>query len=121
MPQISIIVEFETQGGREDEFIALMKDHARKTLAEERGCLRFEVVKVLDAKGAPAPNLILVTELYADQTALALHRDNPRMAGLRNAYAPMIATRRLTLGEVLADSRRDSGLMPDQLNASNDG
>jgi len=121
LPQISIIVEFETQEGREGEFTSLMKDHARRTLAEEPGCLRFEVLKVVDADGSPIPNLVMVSELYADQAALAVHRDNPRMGGLRSAYTPMIKTRRLVIAEVLSDAAEEIGLTPDQLNASNDG
>jgi len=121
LPQISIIVEFETQDGREEEFTSLMKDHARRTLAEETGCLRFEVLKVVDADGSPIPNLVMVSELYADQAALAVHRDNPRMGGLRSAYTPMIKTRRLVIAEVLSDAGEETGLTPDQLNASNDG
>jgi autoinducer 2-degrading protein len=119
--QISIIVEFETQEGHEEEFTSLMRDHARRTLAEEPGCLRFEVLKVVDADGAPTPGLVMVSELYADKAALALHRNNPRMGGLRNAYTPMIKTRRLIIAEVLSDVGEEKGLTPAQLNASNDG
>lgn len=119
--QISIIVEFETQAGREEEFTSLMMDHARRTRAEEPGCLRFEVLKNIDAHGAPVPDLVMVSELYADKAALALHGENPRMSGLRKAYAPLIKTRRLIMAEVLANRDEETGLTPDQLNASNDG
>jgi autoinducer 2-degrading protein len=119
--QISIIVEFETQEGREAEFTSLMRDHARRTLAEEPGCLRFEVLKVVDADGTPVPHQVVVSELYADKAALAVHRDNPRMGGLRNAYTLMIKTRRLIVAEVLSDAGEETGLTPAQLNASNDG
>ena len=63
MPQISIIVDYETHEGREQEFAALIKDHARRTLFEEDGCLRFEVLKPVDADGAPIPNRMMVSEL----------------------------------------------------------
>jgi len=119
--QISIIAEFETQEGREAEFTSLMRDHARRTLAEEPGCLRFEVLKIVDAEGTPTPGLVMVSELYADKAALQQHRDNPRMGGLRNAYTPMIKTRRLIMAEVLSDAGEEKGLKPAQLNASNDG
>ena len=75
MPQISIIVEYETHEGREEEFAALIKDHARRTLFEEEGCLRFEVLKPIDAEGAPIPNRMMVNELYADRTAVDLARN----------------------------------------------
>ena len=120
MPQISIIVEFETHEGREAEFTALIKDHARRTLFEEDGCLRFEVLKPVDAEGAPIPNRMMVSELYADRTAVDMHSANPRMATVRAALGPLVKSRRLILSEVLSDQVDTEGLTPDQLNASND-
>lgn len=121
MPQISIIVEFETHEGREAEFAALIKDHARRTLFEEDGCLRFEVLKPVDADGAPIPNRMMVNELYADQTAVDLHGANPRLATVRAAFGPLVKSRRLILSRVVADQLDEEGLTPDELNASNDG
>jgi quinol monooxygenase YgiN len=121
VPQISIIVEFETHEGREAEFTALIKDHARRTLFEEDGCLRFEVLKPVDAEGAPIPNRMMVSELYADQTAVDLHGSNPRLAIVRAAFGPMLKSRRLILSQVVADQLDEEGLTPDELNASNDG
>jgi autoinducer 2-degrading protein len=80
VPRISIIVEYETQEGREQEFASLIKDHARRTLFEEEGCLRFEVLKPVDAGGRPIPDRMMVSELYADQTAVDAHGQNPRLA-----------------------------------------
>jgi quinol monooxygenase YgiN len=120
VPQISIIVEYETHEGRETEFASLIKDHARRTLFEEEGCLRFEVLKPVDADGAPLPNRMMVSELYADHTAVDLHRSNPRLAIVRAALEPLLKSRRLILAEVL-DEPDEEGLMPYELNASNDG
>ncbi|HEY6632628.1 MAG TPA: antibiotic biosynthesis monooxygenase [Rhizobiaceae bacterium] len=120
MPQISIIVEYETHEGREAEFTALIKDHARRTLFEEAGCLRFEVLKPVAEDGATLPNRMMVSELYADRTAVDLHKANPRLATVRSALQPLLKSRRLMLSEVL-DEPDEKGLTPDQLNASNDG
>ncbi|MDQ2632914.1 MAG: antibiotic biosynthesis monooxygenase [Pseudomonadota bacterium] len=120
MPQISIIVEYETQEGREKEFTALIKDHARRTLFEEEGCLRFEVLKPVDADGAPIPNRMMVSELYADQAAVDLHGSNPRLATVRAALGPLLKSRRLTQAQVV-DEPEEAGMTPDELNASNDG
>lgn len=120
MPQISIIVEYETHEGREAEFAALIKDHARRTLFEEDGCLRFEVLKPVDAKGAPIPNRMMVSELYADQTAVDQHGNNPRLATVRAAFGPLLKSRKVTLAQVV-DRAEDEGMAPDELNASNDG
>lgn len=120
MPLISIIVEYETHEGREEDFASLIKDHARRTLFEEDGCLRFEVLKPVNADGAPIPNRMMVSELYADQTAVDLHGDNPRLAIVRAAFGPLLKSRKLTLAQVV-DEVAEEGLTPEELNASNDG
>lgn len=121
MQQISIIVEYETHEGREQEFASLIKDHARRTLFEEEGCLRFEVLKPVDADGRPIPNRMMVSELYADQTAVDAHGQNPRLAAIRAAFAPLLKSRRLIISELVDETAEEQGLMPDELNASNDG
>jgi quinol monooxygenase YgiN len=122
MPQISIIVEYETHEGREEEFAALIKDHARRTLIEEAGCLRIEVLRPLDARGAPLPNRMMVSELYADQTAFDLHGNNPRLASVRAGLTPLLKSRRLILAQLVDEEPvADEGLAPEELNASNDG
>jgi quinol monooxygenase YgiN len=120
VPQIAIIVEYELHEGREAAFASLIKEHARRTLFEEDGCLRFEVLKPMDDAGKPIGNRMMVSELYADQTAVDLHRDNPRMAILRAAMDPLLKSRRLTLAKVV-DEPEEEGLTPAELNASNDG
>lgn len=120
MPQMSIIVEYEIEDGREDEFASLIKDHARRTLFEEDGCLRFEVLKPVDENGEPVANRLMVSELYADRTAVDLHNNNPRLATVRAAFGPLLKSRKLTLAE-LVDEPDDEGMTPAELNASNDG
>lgn len=121
VPRMSIIVEYETQNGREEEFTALIKDHARRTLIEEEGCLSFEVLKPVDENGAPIPNRMMVSELYIDQNAVALHTANPRLAAVRAAFAPLVKSRRMIVSQVIDGEPAEVGLTPEELNASNDG
>ena len=79
MPEMTIIVEFETHEGLEPQLTALLRDHALLTREEEPGCLRFEVLKPVDPDGAPIPNRLLVSELYTDAAAVAAHERNPRL------------------------------------------
>ena len=121
MPELTIIVEFETLDGKEAEFIAAISDHARRTLAEEPGCLRFEVIKPIERDGTPIPNRVMVNELYRDEAALTAHENNPRMPSLRGVTGPLLKSRRLILSKAVVDPRVDEGLPPEDLNASNDG
>ncbi len=120
MTQLTIIVEFETLDGSEEAFTALMRDHARKTLNEEPGCLRFEVIKPVERDGTPVPNRLMVNELYADEAAVTAHEANPRMPGLREATGPLLKSRRLIMARALDVQPEETGLTPDQLNATND-
>lgn len=120
MTEMTIIVEFETLDGKEAEFTRIISDHARRTLQEEPGCKRFEVIKPLDDDFRPKPNLVIVNELYADQAAVLAHRANPRMGPLGTAIAPLLKSRRAILAHALGEPRVDGGKRPEELNAAND-
>lgn len=120
MTEMTIIVEFETLEGAEPEFIRIMSDHAMRTLNEEPGCLRFDVIKPLDEDGAPIDNKVMVNELYADQAAVDAHNANPRLKTLRAATGPLLKSRRLILAKSLADRPVEVGRPPSELNAAND-
>ena len=102
MPQIAIIVEFETLPGQQASFEALIREHARRSLAEEPGCLRFEILHALDETGHRIPDRVLVNELYADRAAVTAHRNTERMPKLGAAISPLLASRRLIEAEVEA-------------------
>lgn len=120
MAEMTIIVEFETLEGAEPEFIRLISDHAQRTLHEEPGCLRFDVLKPLGEDGQPLPNRVMVNELYADQSAVTAHNANPRMGPLRQSTGPLLKSRRLILAKSLSDRAPDHGKLPSELNAAND-
>jgi autoinducer 2-degrading protein len=121
VPQMSVIVEYEIHDGREEDFTALMKDHARRTLYEEHGCRRFEVLEPVDETGTPIPGRLMVSELYIDQSALTAHMESPRLAALRSNIGPLVKSRRLLVSRLIDDQAEETGLAPDELNAANDG
>ncbi len=121
MTQMTVIVEFDTLEGAEPEFTRIMSDHANRTLVEEPGCLRFEVIKPVGKDGEPMPNQVMVNELYSDQAALAAHNTNPRIQTVRDAIAPLLKSRRLIVARSILERRVDDGTPPAELNAANDG
>lgn len=120
MPAVTIIVEFETIEGKSAEFEHIMIDHARRTLNEEPGCLRFEVIRPLDDAGAPRETALIVNELYADDAAVAAHRANPRMGLLGDTIRPLLKSRRLIQAVSVKESLPEEGKRPEELNAAND-
>lgn len=121
MQHWSIIVEFETQDGREDEVAALLGDHARRTLAEEDGCLKFDVLRPVDRQGNWIPGKVIVSETYAGEAAVTAHESGSRMQPLGAALAPLLKSRRKIYSLVAGTGNPEEGLTPAQLNASNDG
>lgn len=120
MPAITIIVEFETVDGAEAEFTRVIIEHARRTLQEEPGCLRFEVVQPMDAEGRPLPNQLMVNELYADQAAVDIHRGTPRMAILADTIKPLVKSKRSIRALAVGAPAVAEGIRPENLNAAND-
>ncbi len=94
MPKIAIHVEFRPKPGCHAAFDALIREHARLTLAEEPGCERFEVLQPVN-KGVKDESRVLLCEVYKDQAAFEEHGRNPRLAKVRETYASLIESRTL--------------------------
>jgi len=116
----AIIVEYEIEAGRIDTFRALIMDHARRTLQEEQGCLRFEVLEPVDRDGRPIPDRLMVSEIYASPLAVAQHGQNPRLERVRAAMVPLVKSRRLVMARVLDHRAAEEGIRPENLSAAND-
>lgn len=97
MSRICIVVEFTPKPGCFDAFHAHISAHAKATLAEEPGCERFDVMKVLDDNGAPDGARIMLVEVYKDMDAVTVHRANPRMPIVGESSKHLIADRKLSL------------------------
>ncbi|MEJ6783410.1 putative quinol monooxygenase [Aminobacter sp. Piv2-1] len=117
---MTIIVEFETLDGAEEQFIDLISEHARATLQEEPGCLRFEVIKPVERDGTPIANKVMVNELYVDEAAVAAHERNPRMPDVQASISPLLKSRRLIMAASLIVKEPNGGMRPEELNAAND-
>lgn len=97
MGRVAIVVEFTLKPGQHAAFDRVIREHARLPLEEEPGCERFDVLQPVGRGGAPDHSRVLLCEVYRDQAAVDEHGRNPRLAKVRDAYAPMIVDRRLTL------------------------
>ena len=100
MPKIAIAVEFKIKEGQHAAFDAIIREHARLTLQEEPGCERFDVLQPLDKDGAHDKSRVMLCEVYQDRAAVDVHTKNPRLAKVRDAYAPLTEGRTLTLCEM---------------------
>lgn len=90
MSKIALFAEFEAKPEHRDAFQSLMREHAKAALDRESGCLQFDVTI-----GRENPNQVVLYEVYEDQKALEEHMASPGLAETRQAYAHMIATKRV--------------------------
>jgi quinol monooxygenase YgiN len=97
MARVGIIVEFTIKPGHWAAFDAHIRDHAARTLAEEEGCERFDVLQPVDATGARDESRIILCEVYRDMAAVTIHRNGPRMPGVGERSKPMLDGRKLTM------------------------
>ena len=88
MSKIALIVEFETKPESRAAFIDHIRGHAEGTLAEEDGCLQFDVLLPTEGNGR-----VFLYEVYRDEAALQEHTQSPRLAKTREGYAGMIEGR----------------------------
>ena len=70
MRRLALIVEYEAHPGQAAAFDQAMRAHATACLAEEKGCLRFEILRPLDEHGKVIENRFMANELFADEAAL---------------------------------------------------
>ena len=109
----TIIVEFETLGGKDEAFATLIRDHARRT-RDEPGCLRFEVVRPVNRDGTPLANRFVVNELFANGRrgrARETIRAWPDGASVR--ASAQVAS--FIWATALDEARPQEGLTPDEL------
>jgi quinol monooxygenase YgiN len=66
----AITVWFDIAPGRMDEFLVHMHENARASVADEPGCLRFDVLR---PQGPEHGNRIFLYEIYEDRAAFEAH------------------------------------------------
>ena len=92
MSRIALVVEYDVKPEHMAAFKALMQGHARATLAEEEGCVAFELLTPRDM-----PGKMFLYECYADEAAFAAHNATARLAETRAKYKDMLSDRRIAI------------------------
>lgn len=101
MARIGIMVTFQIKPGSWEAFDAHIRAHAARSLKEDPGCERFDVLQPLGEDGLPDKRRIMLCEIYADMASFEAHRDAPRMAGVGAASKPLLDGRELAICELV--------------------
>jgi autoinducer 2-degrading protein len=86
MSAFIIVVDFRIKPGEMKNFRRLIDKNAKSSVANEKGCSRFDVCA--DRKD---PNRILLYEIYDDRAAFDTHMKTPHFAIFNEASAPFVA------------------------------
>ena len=102
MSEIAFYVMAEIDPAQRDAFDRGLAAHAAETLAEEEGCLAFDVY--VDTTN---PNRYLWYEVYADEAAFEVHRNAPLIERSRTTLDPAMTSRSVWFrGQEIASERR---------------
>lgn len=95
MSKIALVVSFKAAEGRKDELIEGLKGHAQRSLDNEEGCIRFDV---LIPRSGEAD--VMLYELYESQAAFDLHSASDHIKMWRGMSEGMVAERSIVITEV---------------------
>ncbi|MDI4667119.1 antibiotic biosynthesis monooxygenase [Xanthobacter autotrophicus] len=79
-----VIAEFDVQPARLDAFLALARDDAAHSVADEPGCRQFEVI-VLEGTST-----VVFYEVYDDRAAFDAHLETPHLARFRDGFGVLV-------------------------------
>ena len=83
-----IIVEFKVKPGEIGRFMPLMLENAERSLRDEPGCRRFDVLAGEDGR-------VILYEIYDDETAFAAHCASAHFHRFDEASRPLVAGKRV--------------------------
>ncbi len=84
-PNFVVLAEFTVLPGKRDAFLAFAHEDARQSLANEPGCLVFDVL-VTDS----TPEVVVLHEVYRDAAAFDHHKTMPHYAPFKEGTGPLL-------------------------------
>jgi quinol monooxygenase YgiN len=83
-----IIVEFRVKPGEMPRFMPLILENAERSLQEEPGCRRFDVLTGEDGR-------VILYEIYDDEAAFTAHCRSSHFHRFDEASRPLVAEKRV--------------------------
>lgn len=86
-----IWVTFEVREGMMEQFLALARDNAKSSVAEEARCRRFDVLVPVDA----GSNSVSLYEIYDDERAFRDHCQMKHFHDFDATSAPLVLSKKV--------------------------
>jgi len=83
--QFVVIAEFTAKPGQREALLAVAFEDARASLANEEGCLAFDVLT-----SEASENLVVLHEIYSSAAAFEVHKEMPHYAPFKTNSAPLL-------------------------------
>jgi autoinducer 2-degrading protein len=96
----AIVAYLTAKPGMEDKFKEAMTAQAKRCLANEPGCLQFDVVQ--DPK---EPARFVMLEVYTDSDAIKAHTDSQHFKDFRGVSAELLADRKVEVFHMVSDGK----------------
>ena len=96
----AILAYLTTKPGKEAEFKEKMTAQAKRCLANEAGCLQFDVVQ--DPK---APTRFVMLEIYKDDEAIKTHQESEHFKDFRPVVSDLLAERKVEVFTMVSDGK----------------
>ena len=96
----AILAFLTTKPGKEAEFQQHMTAQAKRCLANEPGCLQFDVVQ--DPKN---PTRFVMLEVYKDDAAIKAHQDSQHFKDFRPVVGDLVADRKVEVFNMVSDGK----------------
>ena len=96
----AILAYLTTKPGKEAQFQEQMTAQAKRCLANEPGCLQFDVVQ--DPK---EPTRFVMLEVYRDDAAIKAHQDSQHFKDFRPVVGDLIADRKVEIFNMVSDGK----------------
>lgn len=84
-----VIAEFEVKSDCLADFLALARDDARHSLADEAGCRQFDIVRIDET-----PPRVVFYEMYDDHAAFDAHLQTAHLERFRAGFPALIVAER---------------------------
>jgi quinol monooxygenase YgiN len=96
----AILAYLTAKPGKEAEFQEKMTVQAKRCLANEPGCLQFDVVQ--DPKN---PTRFVMLEVYKDDAAIKAHQETQHFKDFRPVVGELVADRKVEVFNMVSDGK----------------
>ncbi len=96
----AIVAYLTAKPGMEAEFQKQMTAQAQRCLANEPGCLQFDVVQ--DPKN---PARLVMLEVYQDDAAIKAHQESQHFKDFRPVITELVAERKVEVFNMVSDGK----------------